>query len=705
MAEGTSVGGSMSEGQGGADVPVNPYSLLEAVNGASAAARNSWVLFLALMTYLLIAVAGVTHTDLLLNSPIPLPVLQVKIELRRFFLFAPIVLLFLHFGLLIQHAMLARKVLEFDSALRALEPTSKRTHPLRLELHSYFFTQALAGPVRSWLFGAFLQAMIWLSFVVIPVIIILYTQVVFLPFHDELITWVHRVTLLTDILILILIGVFLRRPEASFLGALWRTMRHNPGTFLVTSVLLVTVVLFSFFVATIPGEALDRLTSSLPGYRVATAASAARQDEKRYVFGVTAFLFEGNAGEAGPLQGFFQRNLTVTDEDLVSDTRDGTGEISINLRERDLRYARLDRSDLHRADLTGARLDGASLVGADLRHARLSCPDIGETIVFGKQRNGECTVLRGADLSRADLSGADLSSADITGAKFKAAKAVGAKFTFATLVDAKFEAAKLQRADFSGGADLSLADFLGAQLQGADFSGAKLLGAEFLGAELQGAVFAFSQLEGANFQGATLDAANLAAAKMHGADLFGASFRGASLVGARIWLTVPPEADAIALADLSKAALEPPSSKRLKELKALLKNTEDERVRKALEDKLAHVFDGGARRRWGSSRERDQWRELVGQGTPADPQAYRERLTRYLARIMCQVRWSDGAVASGIIDRALNVSTFQGDPKLLFERLTAPDCPASKVISEELVRKLSAAIEQRESAEGGAPEQ
>ena len=140
------------------DLPVNPYSLLEAVNSASNISRNGWVLYLALMTYLMVAVAGVTHQDLLLNSPIKLPIMEVNIALARFFAFAPMILLFVHFGMLMQHVMLARKVIAFDESLQPLENSRKPTHPLRLELHSYFFTQALAGPQRSWLFGFFLQA-------------------------------------------------------------------------------------------------------------------------------------------------------------------------------------------------------------------------------------------------------------------------------------------------------------------------------------------------------------------------------------------------------------------------------------------------------------------------------------------------------------------------------------------------------------------
>ena len=52
----------------------------------------------------------------------------------------------LHLGLMSQLVLLARETLEFDHAIRLLETTDKRTHPLRLELNNFFFVQAIAGP-------------------------------------------------------------------------------------------------------------------------------------------------------------------------------------------------------------------------------------------------------------------------------------------------------------------------------------------------------------------------------------------------------------------------------------------------------------------------------------------------------------------------------------------------------------------------------
>jgi len=99
------------------ETPVNPYSLLEAVNSSSDTSHTGWLLFLAVMTYLVIAVAGVTHEALLLETPVQLPILQVKIQLKQFFQFAPIVLVLFHLGILAQLVLLARKTLEFEPAV------------------------------------------------------------------------------------------------------------------------------------------------------------------------------------------------------------------------------------------------------------------------------------------------------------------------------------------------------------------------------------------------------------------------------------------------------------------------------------------------------------------------------------------------------------------------------------------------------------
>ncbi len=84
---------------------------------------------------------------------------------------------------------MARETLEFDHSVRLLEATDKRTHPLRLELNNFFFVQAIAGPYRNRIMSGFLRGMSWLTLVVLPVVLLLYIQVVFLPYHNVLINY------------------------------------------------------------------------------------------------------------------------------------------------------------------------------------------------------------------------------------------------------------------------------------------------------------------------------------------------------------------------------------------------------------------------------------------------------------------------------------------------------------------------------------
>ena len=66
------------------ETPVNPYSLLEAVNRSSDKAQGAWLIFLAVMTYVMVAVAGVTHEALLLETPVQLPILRSTFSSNSF---------------------------------------------------------------------------------------------------------------------------------------------------------------------------------------------------------------------------------------------------------------------------------------------------------------------------------------------------------------------------------------------------------------------------------------------------------------------------------------------------------------------------------------------------------------------------------------------------------------------------------------------
>lgn len=678
----TDLGRSPPDGE----TPVNPYSLLEAVNHSSDTAHTAWLIFLAIMAYFMIAVAGVTHKDLLLETPVTLPILQVNIQLAQFFQFAPVVLVLLHLGLISQLTLLARETLEFDHAIRLLEATDKRTHPLRLELNNFFFVQAIAGPYRSRVMSVFLHGMSWLTLVVLPVVLILYIQVVFLPYHDEGITWTHRVALLVDIAMLISIGIFLMRAEVSFVHAFMRTTSAHPISFLVTIFVLLFVTVLSFCVATIPGEALDRYTQSLLGIENEDETGQGQRFAKGFAVSFLSF------GSEGSLLGVFQRNLLVVDTDLVADRDQTPGEPSISLRGRDLRFAKLDRSDLHQADFTGADLRGASLAGADLRGAWLQCADLTQLLLSEDRTAANCPTARRANFTRARLEEAHMIGIDLRSAKLEEARLESAELGYSLLTGANFSSAHLEKADLTGGVQAQNASFLIANLQGADFTGAQMQGADFSSANLQGAGLSYAHLQAAVLRDADLSAATLNRAHLEGADFTGAKISGADFRGAIVWMTRPPVPDATGLTDFSELSINPITDVDVAAMKQTIERIKSRRVRTALSERLMPLMNVAEAAKWSSDPELAQWQSLAAASAALQPEPYKIQLTEFLTKLQCKARWGNGSVATGIARRA-QTQQFRGDVVAVYDRLIAEDCPASKLVPAKLLRDFGAAAD------------
>ncbi len=663
------------------ETPVNPYSLLEAVNSSSDTANTGWLIFLAIMTYLVIAVAGVSHEALLLETPVQLPILQVKIQLKQFFQFAPIVLVLFHLGILSQLVLLARKALEFDQAIRYLELSNKRTHPLRLELHNFFLVQAIAGPQRSVVMSAFLNLISWLTIVILPVVLLLYMQVAFLPYHDVTTTWINRIFLTIDIAGLLLIGVFLMRAETSFLQAFLRTTVSHPLSVVATTLVLAVVAYLSYFAATVPGERLDRIGQKLTGW--SAPASAARVQQGGFAL---PFL---DASDDGALFGIFRRNLVVTDSDLIRDREEG-GDKALRLRGRDLRNAKLDRTDFSGADLTGATLDGASLIGANLERASLSCAEPDTVLLSDNRVAARCASAKGADLSRAKLGQAKLWGIDLTGAKLDEAQLEGVELSNALLTAASLSNAKLDKAELTGGVQAQGVNLLNASLQGADLTGAQLQLADLSSASLQGALLNFARLDGAVLRDANLEAASLQQARLLGVDMTGMKMTGSDLRGAVIWLTQPPAWDATGLTDLSEIAVRPPDETDRVTLTASLARLTDADDRQRANDLMKKVAEKDAT--WTGSIDQQRWQSWAG-ASPVPPALnYNYDLTTYLTKQMCSARWSDGAVATGIARRAV-APQFRGDVVAIYDGLKAPSCPASAATPPKVMRDLSSKAE------------
>jgi hypothetical protein len=386
--------------------------LLQDVNVASASARGAWILLIAIEAYFFIALAGISHRDLLLNTPVAQPILQVAIPLHSFILFGPLVLIVMHAGVLQQHIILARKLKALDAGLSQQEAIPL-THPARLRVHSYYFSQIEAGPESSLGLRAAFRAMDWLFLRLLPLGLLLAFQVAYLPAHDAWITWWHRVYVLADLLIIAGTSRSLARLERIYPGT--ETIAGDTALRRFAGRLAGLLVLaFSVAVATIPGEWIDRTLASVEaiagpvpyqglGNVTRTLPPGARG---RQAFLPTAVLFEGEVDDwTRRLTSVFTRNLIVMDEDLVPDERGYANETSFSLRGRDLNHATFDRSDMHRADLTDTSLKGASLIetnleGAKLVRVRMQGADLSLTRLAGVEAHA--ILLDGARICEGD---------------------------------------------------------------------------------------------------------------------------------------------------------------------------------------------------------------------------------------------------------------------------------------------------------------
>jgi Pentapeptide repeats (8 copies) len=397
-------GGAASMSMPGQDVmdriERNVAELIHDMNTTASSARTAWLGFMALLAFFVIALAGITHRDLLVETAVELPLLQVKIPQRSFLLFGPLILLLVHLGLLLQHVTLARKVGDVHQRLTKMEGNGMfRQHRLRTMVHAYTVTQAVAGPWRSAVLGFFLHAMNWVTLALLPLLVLLNFQVTFLPVHDAGATTLHRVYLIADVALLFTLGVLLCAPDRRFWGGLGAAVRGNPLNALGALAVALTAVFFSLCVATIPGETMDRATTAVWPANVPSNGAAGQPP--RRAFWPTAALFEGATDDIqGRPDSIFSRNIVVVNTALVVPVTPEPEEPSLNLRGRDLKFASLDRTDMRRADLTGADLTGASLQQTGFIKARLSR-----------------AVLRGADLRNAQLISTFIRGADFEGAR------------------------------------------------------------------------------------------------------------------------------------------------------------------------------------------------------------------------------------------------------------------------------------------------
>ena len=635
--------------------------LLATANEAAGAARNAWLGFILVMAYLLVTIASTGHRDLLLNNPVTLPIVDVKLPLASFYVYAPLLFWLLHLGLFIQHAVTAKKLNALKAALAALRgkrpPGFEST--IRGRLNHYSFAQYLAGAygydVRpesdaertSAIHRLLMRLILWTSFVILPGLTFLYFQIGFLPYHDAVITWWQRALVIADVALLWAFWPIIRYDKPRW----WDCFRSYPWPWKVAKLgATVAIVFLSLFVATLPGEMTDRAMANL---------WPAERADKRQIFRLTAWLFEGQVqDETLKPDSFFSRNLVVVQEDLVDDDEKlDEREVSLSLRGRNLRYSYLTASDLHRADLAHADLRGANLIDTNLQGANLNKAN-----------------LRRADMGDATLDGANLRFANLRRAFLADVSARGADLVFANLQETEF-----------GEADL----------QGANMRNAALQGANLHGTRLQAADLTYVRLHGANLQEANLSSADLRWAHLQGADLTSTRLEGADLRYAHTWAAgFPGRAELLHLADLRQIDTFELTKNEWNDLPEAVRTklkARDEREGNADETDsfLEPPSPGG--------NDKAQWQEAAASAIA--PPA--RELGASLVDLACGD--TEGYTANGIVRRILSIADKAEEmppvfAKMLLDDAIAETCAGREHLSPETTRRLRALAEETKNA-------
>lgn len=453
----------------------------------SSALTTTLLTFLLVATLLAITVGATTDEMLLLGATIELPLLKVGLPLVGFYVIAPFFFFLLHFYLLLQYNLLSRNVVSLRKIEGALP--GHPTEGMRVALTFVNWTPDSEHDVAIF---ALLKIGSWSIAVLFPLVLLLFVQVRFLPYHNAGITWWHRALVISDLALTWSLWPKVLCTRAS--------SRRLPWSIMIAATGGLAFAAFCLLAASVPGEPVDLLPD---GWKLPRRSLEIEG------------LDTANRGT--------RENAT---EGMANQRRAATAPfLPINLQARDLRYAHLQNCRLHGAWLRGADMRGASLNGVDLTEADLTIatPPIASAAsavfnIVGEWRAGwpqECgegdhpTNLDGAKLVNVTLRGADLRCV-----RMRHAFLDGVDLRGANMGAGHFENTSIWNSDLRGvilrESLLQIAWLNRCRLEGADLYGANLRGTHFIRCDMTAVDLHTAKTGDSSFEKTTLAMTNLA---------------------------------------------------------------------------------------------------------------------------------------------------------------------------------------------------
>ena len=552
---------------------------LEVANNSSQRLSVLHAGFLAACVYVLVIVFGTTDLDLLIGKGVKLPFVNVEVPIVGFYVFAPYILVLVHFNLLLQLGLLSRKLHAFDSAASREE----KVGGIRDQLHIFPFTYYIAGKPEPRM-RPFIALLVSTTVIILPLFTLLSLQMVFLAYQDELSTWIQRIAIWGDIFSITYFWPLIINPygaSSEYWQDLYRAYLPSRINWLLFVFFALGILLFLFGATSEFEETINMpyakyflglLLIPLPFIIKRSLNRLSIQSYNLYIatLMILALLFF-----ISPVQGnvvfFFAFVVMAIGANFIeSDAPRGSITLLLSFfLILPLSFAMMvDGGALEHIIKTIQCSQARQTIFCEVYLENKRTLELSEKVLLAKQPDPETIArirsgdwkksfhkvepidLKNRNLRHADISDCILVRADLRNADLKGANLIDAQLQWAILSGAQLQGADLTIAQLQG------ARLSGAQLQGANLWFARLQGARLSGARLQGAILSGARLQGAILSGAQLQGADLTKAQLQGADLTIAQLQGADLRFANIYSTSFSMADT-ALLDARDVSLSP----------------------------------------------------------------------------------------------------------------------------------------------------
>ena len=375
----------------------NLSEIRSSVNETARIVSRIYLAFLLVCLYLALSMAGIDDLLLLKKSPVNLPLVQIEVPIDLFFAVFPVIVLLLHFHLLLRLKRLFDVTNRLRIRIERLDDLEQRSDELSL-LFPFEFLQAQLYTVdrdtsgkpppiyRPLLFFAYdkrkygnlayLQILVSFPIYFVPTALLIWAQLIFLPYQSETITFIHQCTIFIDTLLQI---VFIHNIEG------FNKQKANPKIYLspidryghifrmaYISMIWLILLVFSWMIAVVPDSGLER--SFLRPNFMSILTQNTFDD-----------WWQGNdcAKRYFRSPSYFKRYLLVQDKSISADEpnqvlmaayvhKDDNPERSwelveqLDLSNRSFRYGRFDNSDIRNTTFANSDLHCAQFSDAKL---------------------------------------------------------------------------------------------------------------------------------------------------------------------------------------------------------------------------------------------------------------------------------------------------------------------------------------------------